>query len=53
MEAPIHIGYTSGKGFDDPDIADFLIDHGLAEVSFTVFSVDPQVRKQYMHDPYP
>jgi len=53
MEAPIHIGYTSGKGFDDPGIADFLIDHGLAEVSFTVFSVDPQVRKKYMHDPTP
>lgn len=53
MEAPIHIGYTSGKGFDDPDIADFLVDHGLAEVSFTVFSVDPQVRKKYMHDPTP
>jgi len=53
MEAPIHIGYTSGKGFDDPDIADFLIDHGLSEVSFTVFSVDPQVRKKYMHDPTP
>jgi len=53
MEAPIHIGYTSGKGFDDPDIANFLIDHGLSEVSFTVFSVDPQVRKKYMHDPTP
>jgi methanogenesis marker radical SAM protein len=53
MEAPLHIGYTSGKGFDDPSIAEFLIDQGLAEVSFTVFSVDPALRKRYMHDPTP
>jgi methanogenesis marker radical SAM protein len=53
MEAPLHIGYTSGKGFDDPSIARFLIDQGLREVSFTVFSVNPRLRKRYMHDPTP
>ncbi|MDD1706298.1 MAG: methyl coenzyme M reductase-arginine methyltransferase Mmp10 [Methanoregulaceae archaeon] len=53
MEVPLHIGYTSGKGFDDAEIAGFLIDHGLTEVSFTVFSVDPAKRKRYMHDPTP
>ena len=53
MEAPLHIGYTNGKGFDDPDIAGFLIDNGLSEISFTVFSVNPSLRKQYMHDPTP
>ncbi|NYT07301.1 MAG: methyl coenzyme M reductase-arginine methyltransferase Mmp10 [Methanomicrobiales archaeon] len=53
MEVPLHIGYTSGKGFDEVAIADFLIDHGLSEVSFTVFSVDPRKRKRYMHDPTP
>lgn len=53
MEVPLHIGYTSGKGFDDPGIADFLVDTGLAEVSFTVFSVRPDLRKRYMHDPTP
>jgi len=53
MEAPLHIGYTSGKGFDDPDIAQFLIDHGLTELSFTVFAADPRLRKKYMHDPTP
>jgi len=53
MEVPLHIGYTSGKGFDEVAIADFLVDHGLSEVSFTVFSVDPRKRKRYMHDPTP
>ncbi len=53
IEAPLHIGYTSGKGFDDPEIADFLIDHGLSEVSFTIFSSSPRLRKRYMHDPTP
>jgi methanogenesis marker radical SAM protein len=53
MEAPLHIGYTSGKGFDDPSIGRFLIDQGLQEVSFTVFSVNPALRRRYMHDPTP
>ena len=45
MEAPLHIGYTSGKGWDDPAIADLLIDNGLSELSFTVFATDPALRK--------
>ncbi len=53
MEAPLHIGYTSGKGFDDPSVGRFLIDQGLQELSFTVFSVNPALRKRYMHDPTP
>jgi methanogenesis marker radical SAM protein len=53
MEAPLHIGYTSGKGWDDPAVADLLIDNGLSEISFTVFSSDPALRKRYMHDPTP
>jgi methanogenesis marker radical SAM protein len=53
MEAPLHIGYTSGKGWDDPAIADLLIDNGLSELSFTVFASDPALRKHYMHDPTP
>jgi methanogenesis marker radical SAM protein len=53
MEAPLHIGYTSGKGWDDPAIADLLIDQGLTELSFTVFATDPALRKRYMHDPTP
>jgi methanogenesis marker radical SAM protein len=53
MEAPLHIGYTSGKGWDDPAIADLLIDNGLSEISFTVFASDPGLRSRYMHDPTP
>jgi len=53
MKAPLHIGYTSGKGWDDPAIADLLIDNGLSEISFTVFASDPALRKRYMHDPTP
>ncbi len=52
-EVPLHIGYTSGKGFDDPAIADFLIDCGLSEVSFTVFASDADLRRRWMHDPTP
>jgi methanogenesis marker radical SAM protein len=53
MEAPLHIGYTSGKGWDDPSLARFLLDHGLAEVSFTIFASSPRLRKKWMHDPTP
>ncbi len=53
MEAPLHIGYTSGKGWDDPAVADLLIENGLSEISFTVFASDPVLRKRYMHDPTP
>jgi methanogenesis marker radical SAM protein len=53
MEAPLHIGYTSGKGWDDPAIADLLIGNGLKEISFTIFATDPELRKKYMHDPTP
>ena len=53
MEAPLHIGYTSGKGWDDPAIADLLIENGLTEISFTVFATDPKLRRKYMHDPTP
>ena len=53
MEAPLHIGYTSGKGWDDPAIADLLLENGLTEISFTVFAADPALRHRYMHDPTP
>ena len=53
LEAPIHLGYTSGKGFTSGDEADYYLDMGVKEVSFTVFATDPQLRKEYMHDTTP
>ena len=53
MEVPLHIGYTSGKGFDDPAIADHLIANGLSEISYTIFAAVPDLRRQWMHDPTP
>ena len=53
LDIPLHIGYTSGKGFDDPEIADFLVENHLTEVSFTVFAADAELRKKWMHDPTP
>ncbi len=53
MEVPLHIGYTSGKGFDDPEMGEFLIKNGLSEVSYTVFSVNPELRREYLGDSSP
>lgn len=50
---PIHLGYTSGKGIDDPQMATDLISHGVEEVTFTVFSTNPQLRKEWMGDKNP
>lgn len=53
LESPIHLGYTSGKGFTKGNEAEFYLDHGVKEVSFTVFATDPQLRKEYMNDKTP
>lgn len=50
---PIHLGYTSGKGFSKGDEAEFFIEYGVTEVSFTVFATDPELRREYMRDPEP
>jgi len=52
-EVPIHLGYTSGKGFTKGDEADDLIEAGVKEVSFTVFSTDPALRREQMNDRHP
>ena len=49
---PIHLGYTSGKGLNRND-ALFFIDHGISEVTFTVFATDPELRRKYMNDKTP
>lgn len=51
--APIDLGYTSGKGFEHDDDADYFIERGVNEVSFTVFSTNPALRKRYMGDKTP
>ncbi len=50
---PIHLGYTSGKGFTKGDEARALIEAGVMEVSFTVFSTRPELRRKYMLDRHP
>ncbi|MDP3065742.1 MAG: methyl coenzyme M reductase-arginine methyltransferase Mmp10 [Methanobacteriaceae archaeon] len=50
---PIHLGYTSGKGIDDPQMARDLLSHGVEEVTFTVFSTNSNLRKKWMSDPTP
>lgn len=53
LQVPIHLGYTSGKGFDSPQAAEKLINNNVREVSFTVFATDLGLRKRYMADPTP
>ena len=50
---PSILGYTCGKGITDSEIASRLINNGVNEVSFTIFSSDPQLRKSWVKDPNP
>ena len=52
-QLPIHLGYTSGKGIDDGDIATQFLNQGVDEVTYTIFAADPQLRKEWMLDPSP
>lgn len=53
LNLPIHLGYTSGKGIDDAQIAEDLISLGVEEITFTVFSTDALLRKKWMGDKNP
>jgi [methyl coenzyme M reductase]-L-arginine C-5-methyltransferase len=53
FDIPMHLGYTSGKGIDDGDMANNLINHGVDEVTFTLFSSNPELRAKWMKDPSP
>lgn len=53
MGLSTHLGYTSGKGIDDIQVVENLINNGVDETTFTVFSTDPQLRKKWMGDPTP
>ena len=50
---PSVLGYTCGKGISDSEIASRLINNGVEEVSFTIFSSDPQLRKEWVKDKHP
>ena len=52
-KVPVHLGYTSGKGFSGGDEAMDLMQSGVKEVSFTVFSTRPELRRRYMGDKHP
>ena len=45
------LGYTSGKGITNSETAAKLIDNGVEEVSFTIFSSNPKLRKEWVKDP--
>jgi len=50
---PMHLGYTSGKGIDDAKMAEYLVSKGVDEVTFTVFSTDPEIRIEWVNDRTP
>ncbi|WJI08654.1 methanogenesis marker radical SAM protein [Methanobacterium sp. CWC-01] len=52
-EFPVNLGYTSGKGIKGAETADELVDRGVTEVSFSVFSMNPDLRREWMRDKTP
>ncbi|ABR54772.1 protein of unknown function DUF512 [Methanococcus vannielii SB] len=53
MGLKIHLGYTSGKGFKNLNQVKNLVNFGVNEVTFSVFSTDPNIRKEWMSDKNP
>lgn len=49
----IHLGYVSGKGIKNIKQAQDLVDLKIDEVSFSIFSTNPNLRKKWMHDENP
>ena len=52
-QIPIHLGYTSGKGIDDGNIASKFINQGVNEVTYTLFAADANLRREWMGDKNP
>lgn len=48
-----HLGYTCGKGITESEIASRLINNGVDEVTFTVFSTDSKLRREWVKDKKP
>ncbi|WP_459201391.1 methyl coenzyme M reductase-arginine methyltransferase Mmp10 [Methanococcus sp. CF] len=53
MGLKIHLGYTSGKGLTGIESAKYLVDSGVNEITFSVFSTDPKLREEWMNDKNP
>ena len=53
LSIPSVLSYTCGKGISDGKIASRLINNGVEEVSFTIFSSDPKLRKEWVKDQHP
>lgn len=53
MGIPSVLGYTCGKGISDSETATRLINNGVEEVSFTIFSSDPKLRREWVKDKHP
>lgn len=49
----VHLGYTSGKGIESKMDAQQLLNTGIDEISFSVFSTDPTMRRKWMRDRTP
>ncbi len=47
------LGYTCGKGISDSEMATRLINNGVNEVSFTIFSSNPHLRREWVKDKHP
>lgn len=53
QEFNVHLGYTSGKGIESERDAKQLLNTGIDEISFSVFSTDPTMRRKWMRDRSP
>jgi len=55
MNMPIQLNYTSGKGFDSEkgEEAEILLKNNVSEVSYTVFSTNLDLRREWMNDKTP
>lgn len=53
MSLKSHLGYTSGKGITDSSTASQLIKNGVDEVTFTIFSDNPEIRREWVKDKSP
>ena len=51
LNLKIHLGYTSGKGFKSVETVKQLINCGVDETTFSVFSTNPKIRKEWVNDP--